>query len=296
MSGVAVAIGGAALVGAYVSSSSSRRASNTAADAAQTQASSEQASLDYLKEREAIPQQFREGALTQLGGLYGLEGGLGDQQDLIDRAKESPLYGSIMGSQKAGEESILRNASATGGLRSGDTQYNLYDYNVRLQNQALLESYNQQLMGLQGMAGLPSNANAIAQGTSQVGQTLGQGQIASGQIQQVGSQQAWGNAMGMAQLGLSMYNTYGNSGTSTPREYESTQMYSDRKLKTNIKKIGTIKGFNFYSFDWNHIGNMLGLRGSTYGCMADEVIKTNPEAVSLNNGFMFINYTTIGVL
>jgi len=281
MSAVATAVVAVGAYSAYSAKKSGKQAAGAATTAANTAAASEQASLDYLKEREAIPQQFREGALQTLGGLYGLEGGIGEPQDLIDRAKESPLYGGIMEGREAGEEGILRSASATGGLRSGDTSYNLYDYNVRLQNRALLESYNQQLMGLQGMAGLPSNTNQIAQGISNVGQIQGQGQVAAGQAIQTGNQQSINNMMGVAGLGLEAY---------------KSGMFSDKRLKTNIKKIGTVNGFNFYSFDWNHIANMLGLKGSTFGCIADEVIKIAPEAVIIKNNFMMINYSTIGVL
>jgi len=277
MSAVATAI---VATGAY-SAYSSKKASKRIGEAANTAASSEAAALDYLREREAIPQQFREGALQTLGGLYGLEGGIGEPQDLIDRAKESPLYGSLMEGREAGEEGILRSASVTGGLRSGNTSSNMYDYNVRLQNRALLESYNQQLMGLQGMAGIPSNANAIAGRMSNVGNIMSQGQIASGQAIQMGNQQSINNMMGVAGLGLEAY---------------KSGMFSDKRLKTNIKKIGTVNGFNFYSFDWNHIANMLGLKGSTFGCMADEVIKIVPEAIIIKDNFMMINYSTIGVL
>jgi len=66
------------------------KAADASKDAAQTQASSEQAALDYQIEREALPRQFSEGALKGLGGLYGLEGGTGNQQDLIDRAISLP--------------------------------------------------------------------------------------------------------------------------------------------------------------------------------------------------------------
>jgi len=152
---------------------------NTAAD---TAASYQQQALDYLQEREAIPQQFREGALQSLGGLYGLEGGTGNQQELIDQAKNSPLYSSIMGGQQAGEEAIMRNASATGGLRSGNVQSNMYEYNTQLQNTALLESYNQQVSGLSGLAGLSSNDTAIADAMTGIGETYASGITAENQM------------------------------------------------------------------------------------------------------------------
>jgi hypothetical protein len=114
---------------------------------------------NYLRQAEQLPRGFREDALRRQAGLYGLEGGVGSQQALIDQARQSPLYGSIMGnwenSRREGEEAIMRNAAMTGGLRSGNIQDALYRYNLEGQNQAqnlaLLQSYNQQLMGLQGL-------------------------------------------------------------------------------------------------------------------------------------------------
>ena len=310
-----VALGVGTVAAAYITSESASNSADKASEAAilasRTEAGAQNEALDYLKSVEKTPQALREESLKRLGGLSGLPGGEGDQQQLIDRAIQSPLYQGIMGGKEAGEDAILRSASATGGLRSGDTSYNLYDYNVKLQNEALLQSYNQQLMGLQGLAGLPSNANQIAGGISNVGATMGQGIVGAAQSQQTGQQQMWNNIMGIGQLGVSAYSASQTSNRSlTPsgsgannmsRGYTDTGpdpygMYSDRRLKTNIKKIGTIKGFNFYSFDWNMVANKMGLKGSTFGCMADEVFKFIPEAVTLRHNFMFINYSTIGVL
>jgi hypothetical protein len=198
------------------------------------------------------------------------------QQDLINQAMSSPLYGALMGGQELGEEAIMRNAGATGGLRSGNVQGAMYDYNTQLQNQALLSSYNEQLQGLQGLAGLPSNANNIAQGTANVGSTFAQGIAGKAAAENMGQQNQTNNLMGIAAMVASMF--------------------SDRRLKKNIKLVSKVKGFNFYSFDWNKIANMLGLDGSTYGCMAEEVYSKVPEAVTLKDGFLFVNYRMIGVL
>jgi len=249
--------------------------------AAKIQARSQTEALNYLRETEALPQQFREGALTQLGGLYGLEGGEGDQQALIDRAIQSPLYGALMGGQQLGEEAIMRNAAMTGGLRSGNVQGAMYDYNTQLQNQALLASYNEQLQGIQGLAGLPSNANQIAAGMAGIGQTQAQGITAGEQFKQQQQQQGMGNLMGLGQLGIAAY---------------GAGMFSDRRLKKNIKLLGEVNDFNFYSFDWNSIANKLGLTGNTCGCMAEEVYAKNKNAVILKDNFMFVKYDVIGVL
>lgn len=281
-------------------------------DAANISAAAKREALDYIKETEKLPQQFRLEALAKLGGLIGLEGGEGDQQALIDRAITSPLYKSIMGGKEAGEESILRNAGMTGGFRSGDTQENLYDYNTQLQNMALLASYNEQLSGLQGMAGIPSNitqiadliagigstkasgvfgagsataqgtvgaGNAYAQGVVGSGTALSQGMTAANQYGQDVSQNNANNLLGLGNLGLT-----------------AAYMFSDRRLKKNVEKIGEVKGFNFYSFAWNSIANKLGLFGKTCGCMAEEVFDINPEAVSFKDNFLLVNYSMIGVL
>lgn len=261
--------------GAVMASKSADDAADASKDAAATQAGSEREALDYLKEVERLPQQFREGALMKLGGIAGLEGGEGDQQELIDKARQSPLYSAIMGTQGAGEDAIMRNASMTGGLRSGNTQDQLFSYNANLENTALLESYNQELQGLQGLGQLPSNANTIASATSNIGATLAQGQIGAANAKQQGNEAMMNSLMGGAQLGLSAY---------------SAGMFSDRRLKKNITLLGRIGRFNWYSWDWNSVGEHIGLKGKTQGVIADEVVDIYPEAVTLRQGFMFVNY------
>jgi hypothetical protein len=332
-------------------------ASDAAKDAAKIQANAQIEALEYLKEREELPQGYREAALQQLGSLYGFElqpydesrpgeaiggpagtrrvpiygtksvlnpawrggrdsydpsiprfinkrsitgwneipidvegniipedergdqiaytGGTGGQQDLIDRAMNSPLYQALMGGQNLGEEVIMRNAAATGGLRSGNVQGNMFDYITQLQNKALLSSYNEQLAGLTGLAGLPSNANNIAQQTSDIGTTQAQGVLGAAQTEAAQSQQRANNLLS----GLGVW-----------------AMFSDRRLKKNISRIGEINGHDFYSFEWNKLANELGLSGNTYGCMADEVYKIDSKAVFLKDGFMMVNYSRIGVL
>jgi len=150
-------------------------AADASRDASNASVAAQREALAYLKEREAIPQQFREGALTQLGGLAGISGGTGSQQSLVNKARSSPLYASIMSGKNEGEASILRNAAATGGLRSGNVQGAMYNYNTDLQTQALLESYNKELSNLQGLAGLSNNTDNIASTMAGIGNTQAQG-------------------------------------------------------------------------------------------------------------------------
>lgn len=243
--------------------------------AASIQANAQREALDYLKEVERLPQQYREGALTQLAGLYGVDGGEGSQQAVIDRAMASPLYQSLLSGRDAGEEAILRNASATGGLRSGNTQAALYDYNARLENDALLNAYNQQVQGLGGLAQLPSLAPAIAQQTGAIGSTLAQGKVASAQAQQAQQQQGIDNALGLASLAF--------------------LAFSDIRLKSNIRKTGEVGGHNWYVWDWNDEAALLDLYGQAEGVMAHEIYETQPELIGQHNGYVTVNYNGIEV-
>jgi hypothetical protein len=63
---------------------------------------------------------------------------------------------------------------------------------------------------------------------------------------------------------------------------------SDRRLKTNIKQIGSYKnGLNKYS--WTYIWGK-----DSIGAMADEVQKIIPEAVTEINGYLAVNYALLG--
>lgn len=65
---------------------------------------------------------------------------------------------------------------------------------------------------------------------------------------------------------------------------------SDRNAKENIKFVGKQNGHNIYEF------NYIGLPDKRFiGVMAQEVMKTYPEAVSESNGLLRVNYDKIGV-
>jgi len=72
-------------------------------------------------------------------------------------------------------------------------------------------------------------------------------------------------------------------------------MFSDPKLKTNIKKVDSKNGFNIYTWTWNKAAEALGLHGDGRGVMADEVKQKMPDAVGERDGYMTVNYDMIGV-
>jgi hypothetical protein len=228
---------------------------------AATAAGAQRESLEYLKEREALPQQYREAGLGQLAGIYGLEGG---DPDALARLERSPIYQAIMSSADIGEESVLTRASQMGMTRSGDVEYDLADYNSKLKQQALMGG----LQGIQGMAQLPSMAPEIAQGISGIGQTLSQGQIAKGRA---------------AQEGMGMLISAG------------AQAFSDSRLKINVVAKGKRNGHEWFSWEWNRRANKIGLEGKGEGVIADKIEKYMPEAIKIHQGFKTVDYDMLGV-
>ena len=70
---------------------------------------------------------------------------------------------------------------------------------------------------------------------------------------------------------------------------------SDRKLKTNIRKVGELaSGLNTYFWDWTEeakkfVGNQM-----TFGVMAQEAMEIFPEAVSMHpDGYLQVDYSRI---
>jgi len=248
------------------------RAAQASTQAAEIAAQGQREALDYIKEVERLPQQYRGEALTQLAGIFGLPGGQGSQQQFIDQAMQSPIYQQMMGNQARGEEVILRNASATGSLRSGNTSANLYDYSTRLANEALTTAYGQQLQGISGLANVQTNPGQVAQAISAPSATTAQGMIAGAQAQQQQTQANMASLSGLYGAGMKAY------------------AMSDIRLKKNIKHEGVKQGHHWFSWDWNEKAEEIGLSGRSEGVMAHFVYETDPDAVIVVDGMLAVDY------
>lgn len=223
--------------------------------------------LEYLKEREKLPQELRESALTKLASVYGLgEGGTG-KPDFSSLLNDPYIKAQVERQTKEAEESLLRNAGMTGLTRSGNINQALMENIPKIQENAI----NDYLGGLKGFAGMQGNENNIANLMTQIGQTQAQGILAPAQANQAMTGQLITG--GLAGLGAFL---------------------SDRRLKTNIKYVGMKNKHKWYQWDWNELANKLGLFGSSEGVMADEV-KHIPGAVSEYRGFDTVNYNVLGV-
>jgi hypothetical protein len=206
-------------VGAYSvnrTSKAAKDAANASTQAAETQAGSEQAALDYLKQTNELPMQLRDQALTGLGSYYQVPGAPKTQEQLIAEAQNSPLYHAIQGTKQSAVDEMARYQSATGGLRSGGANVAFAREAQRISQDALLQSFNQaqgndqyeralQLQGLSGLAGLETGENGIANLTAQIGATRGQGQVAAAQARQQGTQNSMNNLLGLGGIYAQMY-------------------------------------------------------------------------------------------
>lgn len=256
------------------------------AAAAESVAGQEDA-LRYLQERERIPMELRDQALQGLAAFYQVPGQPMDQAQLIEQAKASPLYQSILGSRRSGEQAILRNASATGGLRSAAPSALAYDYNVQLENRALLDAFNQQqqrqdyerelnLGGLGALAGLRGNEGMIAQTMGNIGETKAQGIVGAGQAEASGMQNAIGTLLGIGSLGA------------------QAGWFSDIRLKEDVRPEGKMFGYDWYRWKWNKTAqDKFGLTGEGVGVIAHHVHESQPEAVTVRDGYLAVDYTKL---
>ncbi len=150
---VAAAIGVSAAVGVAGSAMASGAASNAAGkqqDANNNSLTAQEQEYNATAQLLSPYNQVGTNSLTPLGNLTGANGGA-QQQAAIEQLQQSPLFQSQM---NAGKQAILQSASATGGLRGGNTQLSL----AGLGQQTLASTIQQQIGNLQGTAQLGLNA------------------------------------------------------------------------------------------------------------------------------------------
>jgi len=180
---------GAAVVGGIMANKAQKSAAEGAANA-QTEAS--QMGIDEQRRQfNAIQKllapyiQAGTGALGAQQDLLGL-GGAADQQKAIDALQNSPQFSSLV---QQGENSLLQNASATGGLRGGNIQEALAKFRPALLSGLIDQQYSrlgglsqmgQSSAAMQGTAGMQTGSNISNLygqiGSAQAGQALASGQ------------------------------------------------------------------------------------------------------------------------
>lgn len=157
-----IAVGGATLI-------SGMAQADAAESAAQTQAGASQAGIaEQRRQFEAI-QKLLEPYVTggtkafeQQQALVGVQGPEA-QRAAIAALEQGPAFQAL---QQQGENALLQQASATGGLRGGNVQAALAQFRPQLLNQLIEQQYEQ-------LGGLAKYGQASAAGQASQAQTLG---------------------------------------------------------------------------------------------------------------------------
>jgi hypothetical protein len=196
-----VAVAGATLVGGAMSSKAQKDAAKTAAGA------QDQAALAGIEEQRrqfdavrALLAPYTNAGNLAMGGQLDLLGlnGQDAQRAAIEGVQGSPEFTAAL---KQGEDAILANASATGGLRGGNVQGALAQFRP-----ALLSSLIQQRFArLGGLTAIGQNAAA---GVGNAGMQTGQG--VSALFQQQGAAQA-GAALAGGRADAGLYGAFGSA-------------------------------------------------------------------------------------
>jgi len=243
-------------------------------------------------QNQAIAQNYQQGMGTQAAqnqaAAQNFSQNVANQQ--LANAAVGQNYQQGMNTQAAQNQALLQNQNIASQQQQLANAAQLQQYNQNLgagqfANQAALQELQKQLtlrnQPLNEITGLMSgsqlqmpqfqgyNPTNIAPAPIFAG-AQAQGNAA---LQNYGIQQSGANA---ATSGL-----FSLAGAALP-------MLSDRRLKSNIKRIGTHKlGIGLYEYD------ILG--GRQQGVMADEVEKVMPEAVLMHpSGYKMVNYGLLG--
>lgn len=189
MAGLAVGLGGSLLSG-LVGGKGAKKAAQAQAQAIQQAIGEQRRQYDQSRSDFMPFLSAGTGALGQVQGLLGLNGG-DVQGQLIAALKGSPAFTSRY---DTGADTILQNAAATGGLRGGNTQSSLANFGSSL----LSDVIQQQLGNLGGLVNI---------GSGTAGQLGSLGQNSANSIGNLLTQQGGAKAAGIA----GQYGALGNT-------------------------------------------------------------------------------------
>jgi hypothetical protein len=165
MWGLVASIGGS-LLGGLVQSRSASRASNAQTASANAGIAAQERQFAALQKLLRPYVTAGTGALDAQEDILGLDGAA-QQRSAIANIQRSPQFAALM---QQGENSILQNASATGGLRGGNTQGALAQFRPQLLS-ALID---QQFARLGGLTSIGANAAAgVGNAGMQTGTNIG---------------------------------------------------------------------------------------------------------------------------
>ena len=224
---------------------------------------------------------------TASGGVKALTDALGitgDPSQVTARLQQTPGYQFQL---QQGNENVLRNASRTGSLNSGGTNVDLMNYGQGLAGQ----TYNNYVSNLLPFLGY-STSNAGGAGNIYTGLGAGLNQnynAAAGNL--AGLDWMKNTNVGNANANAILANNQASSnawnaiGQGVGMAAQFLPMLSDRRAKDDIEPVGELyDGTNIYRYRYK------GDATPRIGVMAQEVEKTNPDAVIDVGGVKMVDY------
>jgi len=186
---------GGAIGGSIEGDKATGQASNIQASSAQAGIDEQRRQFDAIQKLLQPYSQAGAGALGQQQALLGLSGAPAQQQ-AIAGLQQSPQFTAML---QQGENAMLQNASATGGLRGGNTQAALAQFRPALLAQTIQDQYAR-------LGGLTSVGQNAAAGVGNAGMQTGSN--ISNLMQQQGAARA-GGVLGQNQLGSAISGSLG---------------------------------------------------------------------------------------
>lgn len=194
-------IAGALTVGTVGTIWSANKGAEAAQDGAALQDKSAQMGIEEKRRQfdamQKLLEPYSKAGLPALAGQQDILGlnGMDAQKAAVAGISSSPMFGALAAQ---GEEAILQNASATGGLRGGNTQGALAQFRPQLLNQLI----DQQYQRLGGMTTMGANASAgVGNAGMQTGTDIAQLMQQQGAAQ-AGAAVAQGRAYGQMASGF----------------------------------------------------------------------------------------------
>ncbi len=215
------------------------------------------------------------------GALQNQLGALGQQGNLLQGAGQ--MYQQGVGQQLAAQQGLNQNQLANSGMQLQSAQTLAGLGNQQFQNEM---QANQAQLGAGQMFDRDAQmrlADQIAKFTAndnrewtRLGALQAAAQGSAGQYgTQVSNQQVQQGFNPLGPLGLLGALPLGKS---------------DVRLKTNIERVGRVRGMDIYAFDYVHIP------GRYVGVMAQDVLRSRPDAVIMEaDGFYAVDYGALGL-
>ena len=185
-------VGGSQLVGGAIQSRAAGKAAGQQVQAAEAGIEEQRRQFDRLQELLKPYVEAGTPALQAQQALLGL-GGPEAQQQAVAGLESSPMFQALA---RQGEEAMLQQASATGGLRGGNIQAALAQFRPQMLAQAIEEQYGR-------LGGMTALGQQSAAGVGAAGMQTGQ--AVAGLLGQQGAARA-GGTMGRAAPFVNMFN------------------------------------------------------------------------------------------